>query len=74
MQKDAVRCGYAKETVSRPTPSILLKNSKFRRTPPRVAKALDSPLEKLDSPNDTLGWVVYITNRQVGYIHSCVHT
>ena len=74
MQKDAVRCGYAEETVSRPTSAILLKNSKFRRTPPPVAKALDSPLEKLDSPHDTLGWVVYIANRQVGYIHSCVHT
>ena len=74
MQKDAMRCGYAKETVSHPTSAILLKNSKFRRTPPPVAKALDSPLEKLDSPHDTLGLVVYITNRQVGYIHSCVHT
>ena len=74
MQKDAVRCGYAKETVSRPTSAILLKNSKFRRTPPPVAKALESPLVKLDSSHDTLGWVVHITNRQVSYIHGCAHT
>jgi len=54
MQKDAVRCGYAKETVSRPTSAMVLKNTKFRRTPPPVAKVLGSPLEKLDSPHDTV--------------------
>ena len=53
---------------------MLLKNSKFRRTPPPVAKARESPLVKLDSSHDTLGWVVHITNRQVSYIHGCVHT
>ena len=71
---DAVRCECAKEAVSRPTSAMVLKNTKFRRTPPPVAKALDSPLEKLDSPHDTLGWVVYISNRQVSYIHGCAHT
>merc|ERR1712215_658441 len=49
-------------------------SGRFRRTPPPVAKARESPLVKLDSSHDTLGWVVYITNRQVGYIHSCVCT
>ena len=67
MQKDAVRCEYAKETVSRPTSAVVLKNTKFRRTPPRVAKALDSPLEKLDSPHDTLGWVGAY-NQQTGWL------
>ena len=37
-----------------------------------MAKALDSPLEKLDSPHDTLGWVGAYS-QQTGQLYTRLH-